>query len=192
MPVYTYTVRNLASTCEEYLEFKTAYDKHGRDEDVHSLLSIQKLARTGIFSDDNNLVTFQIVTTTTASSVFGSDEIMKQCSSINKDISFDKLFSPTIIVASSVETKRILSLLEPISDQLQFVAVVFLTDKNFVLSKEISSKSILCVSAPPDSLFSKLDATVLEKLVFQLALSMTKSLQIFCRKCSGKFVPLIS
>lgn len=196
-PVFTYTVRNMAPICEQYLEYIQHYSVGRIDNPSEKLL--QSLARTGKFSDLYDNITFQLVSTKLAQKMFSLDRITKKSRIVNDNkIDFSDLFSPVIILASQTEAKTLLSLLEPINKSLYTVVVAFLTnDDERKTSERMSSKSILWITVNASKIFQKLDATIMEKAVFQLASSMAevlkKVLQRFnepgngnCREAIGK------
>lgn len=169
-PVYTYTVRNLAPICDRFIKYNEQNSIIDNNETLIKL--IKSLATAGNFCDDEDKITFHIVSTKRAHKTFSLDKVIQE-TCINNGNS--GLFSPLVILASQAEAENLLSLLEPLSESLYPFVVAFLTNENDN-SDRIQSESIPFLTTKEDEIFSKLDATLIEKMVFQLASSMAKSL----------------
>lgn len=90
----------------------------------------------------------------------------------------NNLFAPVIIFASESEAPQLLSIIEPLGEALDSVAVVIFTTSN----KRFSSEKVLCTSMAMHETTTKIDKDLSEEIVLSIAPKMVRWLN----SCSSK------
>lgn len=177
-PVYSYTVRTMGPMCSQYLKF--AKKTQTSFQDKNALRKIHSLANTAKFTDRKNKVAFLTICTELADARY--DIVKRIKGEIDDQTEVPRnLFCPTLIMACQEDTTCLNQFLDSLNRLQRPVVVVLLKDDDEELdfSKKKLPNTIWTFAAGTDEIFANVDKLLIERLVFQPVLHMTKNLNKF-------------
>lgn len=184
-PVYAYTVRNIGPICLQYLKSMQKEIVQPMDETVRQ--NILSLANAAQLSDSQNKLTFQILCTESAHLSLQKIKFIGEKHTTRNTSKHNNIFTPAILIASQEELHHLLPLLGSANISKPSIVLVFLKDKETVFdtSEIVVPKSTLWTFASKEEIFTTVDDSMIERLVFQLAESMVDCLRVDLEKCNS-------